>query len=194
MSAKEQPVDSEWEATVNDLKEASLEGQVELVDGKMIQLPFHTLGEARTIANILVSLMRYEDHLGTDGALSSTTVYVVDLPHRKTFSPDVSFTVAFPEDPMGFIPGAPIFAAEVRAPDELTAAADFLFATERSDYFAAGTDVVWDVDPWNETVKSYSATHPEEPINYRRGMIADAEPALPGWALAVADVFARRQH
>lgn len=181
----------EWEVTVDDLKDPALEGQIELVDGKMVQLPFHTIGEARTVGNILVSLKKYEDRnpRGIGRAFMSTIVYVVDLPHRKTFSPDVSFAVTRPKNPMDFIPGAPIFAAEMRAPDELTAKADIVFAKKREDYFAAGTKVVWDVDPWNETVKSYSATNPDEPIIYRRGMIADAEPALPGWQMAMDDVF-----
>jgi Uma2 family endonuclease len=179
----------EWEATVGDLKDPALEGQIELVDGKMVQLPFHTIGEAQTVGNILASLKKYEDHVSIDGTLSSTIVYVVDLPHRKSFSPDVSFTVVFPDNPMDFIPGAPVFAAEIRAPDELTTEADVTFAKKREDYFAAGTTVVWDIDPWNETVKSYSATRREEPIVYRRGTIADAEPALPGWQIAIDDVF-----
>lgn len=182
-------MDIDWEATVDDLKNPSLEGQIELVDGKMIQLPFHTIGVTHTVGNVLRSLAKYEERADIGEALSSTIVYVVELPHRKSFSPDVSFTVTFPEDPMDFIPGAPVFAAEMRAPDELNAEADAAFASKREDYFAAGTKVVWDVDPWNETVKAYSATSPEEPIVYRRGMVADAEPALPGWQIAIDDVF-----
>ena len=141
----------EWEATIVDLKDPALEGQIELIDGKMVQLPFHTIEEARTVGNILVSLKRYEDRRprGSGRAFMSTIVYVVDLPHRKTFSPDVSFAVTRPKNPMDFIPGAPIFAAEMRGPDELTAQADVAFAEKRNDYFAAGTKVVWDVDPWN---------------------------------------------
>ena len=181
----------EWQVTVDDLKDPALEGQIELIDGKMVQLPFHTVGEARTVGNIAAALMKYEDRTprGVGRAFTSTIVYVVDLPHPRTFSPDVSFAVTRPKNPMDFIPGAPIFAAELRAPDELTAEADIAFARKRRDYFAAGTKVVWDVDPWNKTVKSYSATKPGEPVVYQRGMIADAEPALPGWQIAVDDVF-----
>ncbi len=181
----------EWEATVDDLRDPVLEGQVELVDGKMVQLPFHTIGEARTVGNIAASLKKYEDRTprGIGRAFTSTIVYVVDLPHRKTFSSDVSFAVTRPKNPMDFIPGAPVFVAEMHAPDELTAEADIAFAKKRGEYFAAGTEVVWDVDPWNETVTSYSATTPDELIVYRRGMIADAKPALPGSQIAVDELF-----
>jgi hypothetical protein len=103
----------EWEATVNDLKDPALEGQIELVDGKMVHVPSHTIGEARTVGNILVSLKRYEDRQprGSGRTFMRTIVYVIDLPHRKTFSHDVSFAVTRPKNPMDFIPGAPIFAA-----------------------------------------------------------------------------------
>ena len=38
-------------------------------------------------------------------------------------------------------------------------------------------------------VKSYKATDPENPVIYRRGEIADAEPAVPGWRMAVDELF-----
>jgi hypothetical protein len=37
-------------------------------------------------------------------------------------------------------------------------------------------------------VESYSATNPEEPFVYRRGMIADTETALPGWQIGIDDI------
>jgi hypothetical protein len=49
---------------------------------------------------------------------------------------------------------------------------------------------VWDVDLQSENVvKSYKATDPENPVIYRRGEMADAEPAVPGWRMAVDELF-----
>jgi len=63
-------------------------------------------------------------------------------------------------------------------------------AAKRSDYFAAGTLVVWDVDVLREgAVRVYRATTPTEPALYRRGQGAEAEPALPGWSFPVDDLF-----
>ena len=63
-------------------------------------------------------------------------------------------------------------------------------AKKRADYFAAGTSVVWDVDLLSEdVVKSYSARDPERPSIFRRGEIANAERAVPGWSIAVDDLF-----
>jgi Uma2 family endonuclease len=64
-------------------------------------------------------------------------------------------------------------------------------ASKRRDYFAAGTLVVWDVDLLGEeVVKVYRAATPAAPTVYRRGEVAEAEPALPGWRMAVDDLFA----
>ena len=63
-------------------------------------------------------------------------------------------------------------------------------AEKRADYFAAGTQVVWDVDLSSDgVVKVYRAGDPETPKVYRRGERAEAEPALPGWTMAVDDLF-----
>jgi Uma2 family endonuclease len=60
----------------------------------------------------------------------------------------------------------------------------------RADYFAYGTLVVWDVDLQSEDViKSYKASDPDHPVIFRRGEIADAEPAVPGWRMAVDALF-----
>jgi Uma2 family endonuclease len=63
-------------------------------------------------------------------------------------------------------------------------------AEKRGDYAAAGTQVVWDVDVLREArVLVYRASDPEHPAVYGRGEIAEAEPALPGWCLAVDALF-----
>jgi Uma2 family endonuclease len=49
---------------------------------------------------------------------------------------------------------------------------------------------VWDVDPLAETVTVYRAANPTQRDVFRRGQIADAEPAVPGWRIAVDEVFA----
>ena len=61
-------------------------------------------------------------------------------------------------------------------------------ADKREDYFQAGTLVVWDVDPLAYTITSYRRAQP--PVVFQRGQTADAGPAVPGWRIAVDDVFA----
>jgi Uma2 family endonuclease len=63
-------------------------------------------------------------------------------------------------------------------------------AAKHHDYFAAGTQVVWDVDVLrSQVVRVYRATDPDSPKVYRRGELAEAEPAVPGWTMPVEDLF-----
>ena len=92
---------------------------------------------------------------------------------------------------MKFLEGAPDFAAEVRSEGDYGPTAERAMAAKRADYFAAGTLVVWDVDLIGaDTVKVYRTDQPEVPIVYRRGELAEAEPAVPGWRMAVDELFA----
>ncbi|MBM3223257.1 MAG: Uma2 family endonuclease, partial [Candidatus Tectomicrobia bacterium] len=68
--------------------------------------------------------------------------------------------------------------------------AERALAAKRADYFACGTLVVWDVDVLHEQViRVYRASAPTQPTLYRRGEIAEAEPAVPGWRLAFEELF-----
>jgi Uma2 family endonuclease len=117
---------------------------------------------------------------------------VPELPSgRESFSPDASYYDGpRPANRMRFIAGPPTFAAEVRSENDYGPAAEADLAAKRADYFAAGTLVVWDVDPRAATVTVYRAAAPASPVTYRRGDTAEAEPAVPGWRLAVDDLFA----
>ena len=63
-------------------------------------------------------------------------------------------------------------------------------AAKRSDSFQAETRIVWDVDPRAHCVRAYLIGSPAAPILFVRGQIANAEPVVPGWRLAVDDLFA----
>jgi Uma2 family endonuclease len=91
---------------------------------------------------------------------------------------------------MKFFEGAPIFAVEVRSEADYGPRAERQMAKKRADYFAAGTLVVWDVDLFSDdVVKVYRSKGSSTPNIYRRGEIAEAEPALPGWSMPVNDLF-----
>jgi Uma2 family endonuclease len=113
----------------------------------------------------------------------------VQLPHRSSFSPDAAFYTG-PRTGMRFFEGAPVFAVEVRSEGDYGPNAEAAMAAKRADYFAAGTLVVWDVDLLSDdVVRVYRTDDPENPTIYRRGEIADAEPAVPGWRMPVDDLF-----
>ena len=78
----------------------------------------------------------------------------------------------------------------MRSEGDYGPAAEREIAAKRRDYFAAGTLVLWDVDVLkSEQVRVYRASDPENPTIYRRGDLAEAEPAVPGWTIPVEDLF-----
>ena len=114
---------------------------------------------------------------------------LVNRPYRESFSPTVAYHVG-PRAGMDFLEGAPVFAAEVRSKSDYGPTAEQAMREKRADYFVCGTQVVWDVDLLSEDViTSYQASDPEHSVICRRGDIADAEPAVPGWRMAVDELF-----
>jgi Uma2 family endonuclease len=145
----------------------------------------------RAAGAIYARLWLYEP---TGGGCSYTdnAGFRCNLPHRKSFSPDAAYYTGPPGD-KEFLPQAPDFAAEVRSDEDYGPKAELKLAAKRADYFAAGTKVVWDVDlDSNDVVRVYRAADPEHPTIYRRGEAAEAEPAVPGWTMAVDELFGRR--
>jgi Uma2 family endonuclease len=90
---------------------------------------------------------------------------------------------------MKFVEGAPVFAAEVRSEGDYGPTAEEQMARKRADYFAAGTLVVWDVDLLSPSVVRVFRPDGAEPTIHRRGEIAHAEPAVPGWRMSVDELF-----
>jgi Uma2 family endonuclease len=186
MSAIAQP-----RATLEDLY--AVEGKAELIGGRIVgAMP---TGDAPSDAagEIFVSLRAYAKKIGKGVAKTDGAGYAVPiLPSgRESFQPDASYYDGpRPAQRMRFILGAPNFAAEVRSENDYGDAAEEKLADKRADYFQAGTQVVWDVDPVNECVHVYRAAKPDQPTTYMRGQMADAEPAVPGWRMAVDDIFA----
>ena len=176
------------EATIEDLYK--VEGKAELVNGEIITMP-PTGGFPNYAAReITLSLRAYEKRMRTGYAVSDNAAFIVNLPHRKSFSPDAAYYIG--NITMKFFEGAPVFAVEVRSENDYGKAAEKRMAQKRDDYFAAGTQVVWDVDLLsNDVVRVYRAHDPLQPKIYRRGEMAEAEPAVHDWTMAVDDLFAR---
>ena len=176
------------EATIEDLYGAPENGKAELVNGEIIQMPPTGGLSGRAGGKIYRSLDDYEQETNSGYAFPDNVGFAVNLPHRKSFSPDAAFYVG--ELKGGdFLEGAPILAVEVRSKNDYGAKAEREIAQKRADYFACGTLVFWDVDVLLEkVVRVYRADAPDEPKMYRQGEVAEAEPALPGWSIPV-DVF-----
>lgn len=175
------------EATIEDLYK--VKQKAEIVNGEIILMSPTGSGPGYAGDEIYSSLRQYSKRQKYGRAVGDNKAFVVNLPNRKSFSPDAAFYVGV--DPgMKFYQGAPVFAVEVRSEGDYGPRAERAMAAKRADYFAAGTLVVWDVDLLSENVvRVYRASDPQTPAIYRRGEIAEAEPAVPGWTIAVNNLF-----
>ena len=175
------------DATFEDL--AAIDGKAELMNGR-IQfmsptgfLPSYAAGE------IYASLRQYAHRTRAGFALTDNVGLIVNLPNRKSFSPDAAFYTGT-HSGMKFLEGAPVFAVEVRSEGDYGPKAELEIAQKREDYFAAGSLVVWDVDILSvDVVRVYRASEPSRALIFQRGDQASAEPAVPGWTMPVDDLF-----
>jgi Uma2 family endonuclease len=178
-------------ATLDDLYRTP--GKAELIGGRIVSLMSTGVRPSEVASNIYVSLRSFCKQQGRGRAFNDNLGYAVPpLPSgRESFSPDTSYYDGpLPINLMRFIEGPPTFGVEVRSENDYSTAAEAEMAAKRQDYFDAGTLVVWDVDPIAATIACYRASAPTQPVVFRRGDIAEAEPAVPGWRIPVDEVFA----
>jgi Uma2 family endonuclease len=173
-------------ATIDDL--LKVKQKAELVNGEIILMS--PTGDRPGYAGdeIFYSLRQYSKRQKYGRAVGDNKGFVVNLPHRESFSPDAAFYVG-EDSGMKFYQGTPVFAVEVRSEGDYGPRAEREMAAKRADYFAAGTLVVWDVDLLSDDVVRVYRPGESEPTIYRRGQVAEAEPAVPGWTMAVDDLF-----
>ena len=176
------------EATLDDLR--LVEGKAELVNGRIVsEMP--TGEEPGYAADEIFAMLRdYARRRQVGKAVADNKAFVVNLPHRKSFSPDAAYYTGRPGG-HGFFPDPPVFAAEVRSENDYTPRAERAMEQKRADYFAAGTLVVWDVALLrDDVVRVFRAPIYDVPaVIYRKGDVAEAEPAVPGWTMPVNDLF-----
>lgn len=177
------------EATIDDLSRLPDSCKAEIVNGELVLMSPAGFLPGRAGGEIYASLRDYERRTKSGYALPDNVGFVVNLPHRRSLSPDAAFYTGKPTGGK-FLDGAPVFAAEVRSENDYGDKAEAEMASKRRDYFAAGTLVVWDVDVLKEEViRVYRASNPELPQVYHRGEVGSAEPAVPGWLMAVDNLF-----
>lgn len=177
----EQFLDYRWEDT------PWRDHPVELVHGEVRVAPMPAGVHAHLVGLIYDALRDYVRPRGLGRVYGDGTGY--RLPHRDDTvrGPDVSFVRAgrLPATvPLTGLPAiAPDLAVEVLSPSDTPKEV----AGKLDDFFGAGTELVWLVDPrgrWVDVVTPDRARHrcPE-------GAAAHAEPVLPDFALDVAALF-----
>ena len=178
-------------ATLDDLMK--VEGKAELINGRIVRYMPTGYRPSVVSGRIFRSLADYAEARQCGEAFTDQMGFAIPRlsSGRQSFSPDASYYDGpVPSNPMKFAESPPKFAAEVRSENDYGPAAERAMADKRADYFEAGTSVVWDVDPVNEFVDCYRSATPDQPARFVKGQIAEAEPALPGWSMAVDRLLA----
>jgi Uma2 family endonuclease len=207
------------EATIEDLYRVPENGKAELIDGALVIMGATGFLPGLAGGQIFASLLDYGNRTRSGYGIPDNVGFMVNLPERqdvtlywdtgkgweafqtnlpkrRSFSPDAAFFTGHPPaSPGKFLEEAPVFAVEVRSENDYGEMAEKAIACKRVDYFDAGTLVVWDVDVLQgEWVKVYRSSDAWNPAVYRRGDLAEAEPAVPGWQLAVDALFPNLWH
>ena len=167
------------------------EGKAEIIGGKVVKI-MSTGGLPGYAGDEIYAFLREYARRGDFGwAVGDNKGFLCDLPERQSFSPDAAFYIG-PAPDMDFYPEPPVFAVEVRSKNDYGPKAERAIHAKIGDYFAAGTRVVWDVDlESDEVIAKYTAPDAVYPQIFRRGEVANAEPAVPGWTMNVDDLFPR---
>lgn len=157
----------------------------ELIDGTLVEKAMG-VREAFLAAALIAILHQYVRPrklgivLGPDGA--------VRLWAGRVRMPDVAFYSwdrlpgrRIPDEPIPEL--APDLAVEVLSESNTRAE----MVRKRGEYFRAGTQLVWEVDPRTRTVDVY--TSPDHPTVFRGSDTLDGGAVLPGFALSLAELF-----
>ena len=159
----------------------------ELVDGVLVE-KVNRHPESRLAARLIHVLQSYLDEhdlgilTGADGPLQI-------LSDQVRF-PDVVF-IGYDRIPEGADPATPVpdwipsLAVEVLSPSNTKAE----MARKLRDYFEAGVELVWYVDPSDRTVRVYHS--PEAVVTLTEADDLDGEQLLPGFRLSIRDWFDR---
>jgi Uma2 family endonuclease len=185
------PATTRTPATLDDLYQ--VEGKAELIGGRIVHFMASGDAPSEVAFEIAVSLREFARRSGVGVAFPDGVGFALHPPlpnGRQSFSPDASYYVGpRPANRMRFIDGTPTLAVEVRSQNDYSPSAEAEMQAKRADYRAAGTLVVWDVDPLAKTIAVYRGDPAAPAAVYGVGQLAEAEPAVPGWRLAVADLF-----
>ena len=160
----------------------------ELVRGELRQLPLYSAVQGLASAQIGVALAGYvkTNNLGTVYAANTGFLIGVDPDHVR--APAAAFIrrerVASAGRVEGYWPGPPDLAVEVISPNDRYTEVEEKVA----DWLAAGVQLVVLVNPRNRTVTR--RTPGESPVILTEGDILEGGDVLPGWQMAVADIFA----
>lgn len=161
--------------------------RLELVEGNVVREPRPGARHGRLTTRLASALHKHSENQGLGMVCTDFGVVLAEDP-ATIRGPDIGFIAAErlrPEDlPTGFLKGAPDLAVEIVSLSNT--------ATEIQrkvlEYLAAGSRLVWVVDPETRSVSAYRSR--DEARLLDEGDVLDGGDVLPGFHLAMKELFA----
>ena len=133
------------------------------------------------------ALRRHVRERGLGRVLANDTGFVLARDPDTVRAPDIAFVTkerwAGYADPSRFLPGAPDLAVEVLSASNSREA----MHAKVADFLAAGTRLIWVVDPEAKTVAVYRTLLAPRFVGLDG--VLDGEEVVPGFTLPVAEIF-----
>jgi Uma2 family endonuclease len=178
-----------YPATEQDVLEIDAQEKrlCELVDGVLVEKPMGALESH--IAAILIELLGGFVRKNKLGVVLAPDGMMRIAPGRVRM-PDVSF-IEWRQFPGGKMSPTPIPSIYPDLAVEVLSISNTRNEMEkkRSEYFAAGTRLVWIVDPSSRTVSVFTPEKPNEPTVFSEPQTVVGDPVLPGFSFVVGQLF-----
>lgn len=161
----------------------------ELIRGVAQRTPFHSSLHGQMAMRVGAALFEFvkENQLGA--AFASGTGFLIEQDPDTVRAPDAAFVSQDKLDKQpigqGFRPGAPDLAVEVVSPRDAYVQVE----QKVNQWLDAGCQIVWVVNPGQQTVQVYRVKARSATSILRVGDSISGDDLLPGFSLAVAELF-----
>lgn len=162
----------------------------ELVDGELFTMMAPGFEHGRVAGKVFKLLAVHVDETHSGETLAAETGFVLARDPDTVRAPDVAFVSRERFEAIGstvkYWPEAPDFVAEVLSPSDSFAEVQ----AKAMSWLDAGTKAVLVVDPGRHTATVYWRRDGVRVCVYRGEDQIDLEDAVPGWRVALAELFA----
>ena len=162
------------------------DGRYELVDGELVRMGNSGMEHGNMGAYLCGLLELYVRPRKLGVTCDSSTAFTMKLGNKR--APDASFVAreqlqGLKQLPKGFFEGAPDLVIEILSPNNTVAE----IHTKIVEYFENGARLVWVIHPDDQYVLVYHGPQPDQLLRSTDHL--DGEDVIPGFTLAVADLF-----
>jgi Uma2 family endonuclease len=174
--------------TAEDLWRMPNNQRRELVNGELRTMAPAGFEHGAVITNVAFLLARHVKAQRLGVVLGAETGFILARNPDTVRGADVAFvsTASLPQGPLptSFFPGAPDLAVEVVSPSDTMVDVE----NKVDDYLAAGTRLVWVVNPRHKTVTAHRPQTPPQVLGQADTLTG--MDVVPGFSCSVSEIFA----